>query len=1107
MGAVAEFVGDVFEGAGEFVGDAFESVGDIASDVVREVGNAVESVGQEVGKIAQAAVNDPIGTTLKVAAVASGQWYALPLVSAGLVIANGGDIGQAALAAGISLAAQGVAYGVGEALGSAGSGISDMLGQDASSLIEQGLSASQAAEILAQSYPEIASSAISQAADLATMGFTGAQIAADLGATFGAGFAPEVITPSMQNALANVAANTAGSGVRAAGAGGDLGDILSAMGTAGLGTAVGAGTTSGLKDLGAGTKVAGAVGAATGAAAATAASGKDSTQAFLNSLINTTLREAGAQSKAVLKQTWDKVTSTVDEYNQQLAKTEALRESTLTPLEKEARAAQEAVNAELEAYKPVRDKFSDLVTQYDAAVAANDIPLANSLATQANALIPEINAATEKYNNVYTDYETKLNNYNASVENFKNEVQKTNDLKATYNTDSAKLTEETKKLGDAVAKIDGMPEPIKEAFSQLYKNGDDVDLTLERTMQLSKMDVAAQEGFIKSIQENPDTTNAFDFANKVNAFDTASKSAFELALNKGLDTTTAFEVAPAISTFDKTQQNAYTSAIKEGYGQEGADLISAFASLGGSSAPVAPTSPVSPQTRDIASEFVKLAPEDQLYYKELVNNPELNKTPEQAMEEVRATRKAFEDEQERKADIVIKGVGVNLSPNPPAPPVVTPEEKGLFDRYNALFGFGDPPVGTGPSAVFGPGSSGTVSDPLSLFNFGSISEKEKAIETIDAILADPTTPPEDKVLAESVKNKLKGPAGGGGGGGGGSEGAASTTTAPDTAPKTTVASPGGSGTTSPSTNILPDVSFLGTNVSGGGTAATTTAPSAGSTVTTSAGTGTGTGGGTGTGVGTGTGSGTGPGTGSGTGGGDGSGTGTGTGSGTGSGTGTGIGIPAATGYSSWQALQGQDQYGGIKNLTPGLTQRSDYTLSGLPTDSDEDTVNPMMNIDKFSTGGSANNTYDPFSTKDVSGSGISGSLTPGLSKAQISYILSGLPGNNVSVPGKAEGGSIPGHNPEFYSEGGLSSMENRYVEGEGDGTSDEVPAMLANGEFVIPADVVSKLGNGSNEAGAGVLDQFLVEIRKHAHSNGEKLPPDSKGPLGYLLDAKRKVKA
>jgi hypothetical protein len=67
--------------------------------------------------------------------------------------------------------------------------------------------------------------------------------------------------------------------------------------------------------------------------------------------------------------------------------------------------------------------------------------------------------------------------------------------------------------------------------------------------------------------------------------------------------------------------------------------------------------------------------------------------------------------------------------------------------------------------------------------------------------------------------------------------------------------------------------------------------------------------------------------------------------------------------------------------------------------------------------------------------------------------------------------------------------------------------MLANGEFVIPADVVSKLGNGSNEAGASVLDQFLKVVRKDANSNGEELPPKSKGPLAYLLDAKRTMKA
>lgn len=104
----------------------------------------------------------------------------------------------------------------------------------------------------------------------------------------------------------------------------------------------------------------------------------------------------------------------------------------------------------------------------------------------------------------------------------------------------------------------------------------------------------------------------------------------------------------------------------------------------------------------------------------------------------------------------------------------------------------------------------------------------------------------------------------------------------------------------------------------------------------------------------------------------------------------------------------------------------------------------------------------------------------------------------------ADGGSIEGHNPEFFSEGGL---QNRYVKGAGDGTSDDVPAMLANGEFVIPADVVSSLGNGSNDSGAHLLDEFLQVIREHKRkADAKDLPPDSKGPLGYLLEAKRKAR-
>ena len=109
----------------------------------------------------------------------------------------------------------------------------------------------------------------------------------------------------------------------------------------------------------------------------------------------------------------------------------------------------------------------------------------------------------------------------------------------------------------------------------------------------------------------------------------------------------------------------------------------------------------------------------------------------------------------------------------------------------------------------------------------------------------------------------------------------------------------------------------------------------------------------------------------------------------------------------------------------------------------------------------------------------------------------------------AQGGSIPeGHNPQFYSEGGLGSMQNKYVQGPGTGTSDSIPAMLSNGEFVIPADVVSSLGDGSNDGGAKVLDALLKTIRAHKQKHDSKhLPPDSKGALGYLLEAKRKVRS
>ena len=66
-----------------------------------------------------------------------------------------------------------------------------------------------------------------------------------------------------------------------------------------------------------------------------------------------------------------------------------------------------------------------------------------------------------------------------------------------------------------------------------------------------------------------------------------------------------------------------------------------------------------------------------------------------------------------------------------------------------------------------------------------------------------------------------------------------------------------------------------------------------------------------------------------------------------------------------------------------------------------------------------------------------------------------------------------------YSDGG------RMLKGPGDGMSDNIPATiagkrparLADGEFVVPADVVSHLGNGSTDAGAKQLYAMMDRVR------------------------------
>ena len=98
---------------------------------------------------------------------------------------------------------------------------------------------------------------------------------------------------------------------------------------------------------------------------------------------------------------------------------------------------------------------------------------------------------------------------------------------------------------------------------------------------------------------------------------------------------------------------------------------------------------------------------------------------------------------------------------------------------------------------------------------------------------------------------------------------------------------------------------------------------------------------------------------------------------------------------------------------------------------------------------------------------------------------------------------INGGETSFFANNALPAAEGRYVKGGGTGTSDDIPAKLSDGEYVIDAQTVSMLGDGSSDAGAQKLDAMRESIRKQkgsALSKG-KFAPDAKNPLAYMKGA------
>jgi hypothetical protein len=128
------------------------------------------------------------------------------------------------------------------------------------------------------------------------------------------------------------------------------------------------------------------------------------------------------------------------------------------------------------------------------------------------------------------------------------------------------------------------------------------------------------------------------------------------------------------------------------------------------------------------------------------------------------------------------------------------------------------------------------------------------------------------------------------------------------------------------------------------------------------------------------------------------------------------------------------------------------------------------------------------------------------------YVAAVKGGDEASVMAKAQAGdynamialnkvqNTPNQNYAMGGHLGGYSDGGRMLKGPGDGMSDNIPATiagkqaarLADGEFVVPADVVSHLGNGSTDAGAKQLYAMMNRVRKARTGNpkqGKQIKP------------------
>ena len=217
---------------------------------------------------------------------------------------------------------------------------------------------------------------------------------------------------------------------------------------------------------------------------------------------------------------------------------------------------------------------------------------------------------------------------------------------------------------------------------------------------------------------------------------------------------------------------------------------------------------------------------------------------------------------------------------------------------------------------------------------------------------------------------------------------------------------------------------------------------------------------------------------------------------------------APTGYADGGAIQSggiRDLYGSSDNPEISPPPTSGYGLGRLNNLAGAQEMDNAKTYG-YADGGDVSMNLDRLPSLNVN-TGISS--------------LGGTDGNNLApnmlqnAPQLYMAAKLFGMNPATMSQSDLSNLVNTisnpkgsrgyahggYLDGQGDGMSDSIPATiegkqparLADGEFVVPADVVSHLGNGSSKAGSKRLYAMMQKVRKARTGNpkqGKQINPN-----------------